>query len=146
MPVAKRAPASRRKARVVALQVLYEIDCARHDAVRALVNRLAEDPLTAPVEAFARELLDGVLRDRERIDGIISTHAPAWPVEQLAAVDRNILRVAVYEMMVGRKTPPKVAINEAVELGKVFGSDSSPRFINGVLGSVIEKLDAEGES
>ena len=118
--------------------MLYELDGARHDAARALGNRLADDTMPDTSEAYASELVHGVLASRAEIDETIAAHAPAWPVEQLAPVDRNILRVAVYEMTVADNTPPKVAINEAVEMGKTFGGDNSPRFINGVLGSVIE--------
>lgn len=118
--------------------MLYELDGARHDAARALGDRLADETVPETSEDYARELVNGVLASRGEIDETIAAHAPAWPVEQLAPVDRNILRVAVYEMTVADRTPAKVAINEAVEMGKTFGSDNSPRFINGVLGSVIE--------
>ena len=86
---------------------------------------------------FAHDLVDGVLANREKIDEMVSRFAPSWPISQLAMVDRNILSLAIFEMMLGSDTPPKVAINEAVELAKAFGSDSSPRFVNGVLGSVM---------
>ena len=88
------------------------------------------------VALFARELVRGVLTNRERIDNMIQTYAPAWPVAQLAAIDRNILRLAIFEILFNNKVPVKAAINEAVELAKTFGSDNSPRFINGVLGSI----------
>ena len=127
----------------MALQVLYEIDGARHDPHRALEQRLRDHSLSPAAEDFARKIIGGVLENRERIDTIISTYAPAWPIGQMAVVDRNILRVAIYEIVVGQGTPPKVAINEAVEMGKVFGSDSSPKFVNGVLGSVMEGEMAE---
>lgn len=133
-----RLATTRRKARVVALQVLYEADTVRHDPREVLHRRLEDVSLPTSAEAFARDLVQGVLGNRQNIDNIISTFAPSWPVSQMAVVDRNILRVAIYEMMLGGKTPPKVAINEAVELAKVFGSDSSPKFVNGVLGSVME--------
>jgi len=86
--------------------------------------------------AFARELLDGVIQNREKIDGQIRHFATAWPLDQMAVVDRNILRLAIYELLHNNKVPVKVAINEAVELAKSFGADSSPRFINGVLSSI----------
>ena len=141
-----RTSTARRKARVVALQVLYEVDGARHDPFGAFENRLSASPLAPTTEAFARTLIEGVLENRERIDATISTFAPTWPIGQIAAVDRNILRVAIFELTIGGETPPKVAINEAVELGKVFGSDSSPKFVNGVLGSVMEAANLGGES
>ena len=137
---------SRRRARVLALQVLYEVDGNRHDPDRAFGHRLEERSLSRPVQAFARRIIEGVLENRERIDTTISAYAPTWPIGQMAVVDRNILRVAIFEILVGAETPPKVAINEAVELGKVFGSDSSPRFVNGVLGSVMEAEGLNSES
>ena len=86
---------------------------------------------------FAEELLLGVELDKEQLDQIISSFATAWPVEQLPMVDRNILRIALFELKNHVKTPRKTIITEAVELGKTFGSDSSGKFINGVLGSVV---------
>ena len=73
---------------------------------------------------------------REQLDAFIAEHAPAWPIDQVSIIDRNIIRIALWEMAVFEETPVKVAINEAVELGKVYGSDSTPRFVNGVLGSL----------
>ena len=140
-----RAPASRRKARIAALQVLYELDGAKHDPVRALENRQIEASLSPAAEAYARKLIDGVLQSRTEIDRLISTYAPAWPISQMAMLDRNILRVAIFEILIGRDAPPRVAINEAVELGKVFGADSSPRFVNGVLGSLMEDTEAKSK-
>jgi N utilization substance protein B len=81
-------------------------------------------------------LVTGVIQNQERIDENIQSFAPAWPIEQIPAVDRNILRLAIFEILIDNKVPVKVAINEAVELAKTFGADSSSRFINGVLGSV----------
>jgi len=126
----------RRHARVLALQALYEIDATQHLPGTVLDQRLAEDPLTDEGQAFARELLTGILQHREQLDQMIQQHAPEWPVDQMAAVDRNVLRIAIYEFEIGRLTPVKVAINEAVELAKLFGSDSAPRFVNGVLGAL----------
>jgi len=81
-------------------------------------------------------LLSGVLKHRVKLDEMIQHYAPEWPVDQMAVVDRNVLRIAIYEFYISKLTPTKVAINEAVELAKLFGSDSAPRFINGVLGAV----------
>ena len=100
----------------------------------------------ASAEMFAHSIIDGVLDNREEIDKIIATYAVSWPIDQMAIVDRSILRMAIFEMVVGGETPPKVAINEAVELAKFFGSDSSPRFVNGVLGSVLESANESGRS
>jgi len=129
---------ARRKARVIALQVLYEVDAVGHDVERALAHLLAEGELSEENAAFARGLVNGVLQNKEKIDQHIKSFAPAWPVEQLSIVDRNILRLAIFEILLDNSVPVKVAINEAVELAKMFGSDSSSRFVNGVLGSVSE--------
>lgn len=127
----------RRQARVIALQSLYEIDSVNHDPELVIAERLLEDPLPALAEGFSRALLFGVLANRTSLDAMIQHIAPEWPVETMAPVDRNILRQAAYELVVDLGTPPKVVINEAVELAKIFGSDSSGRFVNGVLGTIF---------
>jgi N utilization substance protein B len=126
----------RRKARGLALQALYEIDSAGHDADEAVRTLLAESHLSIDSASFVRELVNGVIHNGTKIDEYIKRFASAWPLDQMALVDRNILRLAIYELLIDSKVPVKVAINEAVELAKAFGSDSSPRFINGVLSSV----------
>ena len=130
----------RRKARIVAVQALYEADVAGHSPRDTLERLIVENRLSEVGAVFARELVAGVLEQRDHIDEIIATAAPTWPVEQLAPIDRNILRVAIQEMLVDNGTPIRAAINEAVELAKSYGSDSSPRFVNGVLGSVSLKV------
>lgn len=128
----------RRKARMAVLQALYEVDVAGHPAGDALDLRLSEQQLPPAVEGFARRLMAGVLAHRHRLNEWIARHAPEWPLEQMAVVDRNILRIAIFELSDAEMdTPAKVAINEAVEMAKVFGSDSSPRFVNGVLGALL---------
>ena len=129
---------ARRKARTVAFQVLYEVDSVDHPSDQVSSRYLKGRRLPKDAAAFARSLVDGVLANTARIDGTISTFAPSWPVSQLSMVDRNLLRLAIYELMIEKTSPPKVVINETVELAKLFGSDSSFRFINGVLGSVVE--------
>jgi len=126
----------RRRARAAALQALYEIDSAQHDPGVVLAQRFAEAQLSAEGERFARTLVTGILGQREQIDALIQQHAPAWPVDQMASVDRNVLRIAIYEFAVAAITPTRVAINEAIELAKLYGSESAPRFVNGVLGSL----------
>ncbi|MFH1650713.1 MAG: transcription antitermination factor NusB [Chloroflexota bacterium] len=126
----------RRKARALALQVLYEQDAAGH-GIEALLERfLARAKLSEDNCTFVRELVAGVGEHREEIDRHIRKFAPAWPVAQLALVDRNILRLAIFEVLFDNKVSVKVAINEAVELAKRFGSNNSARFVNGVLGSI----------
>lgn len=127
---------ARRKARTIALQALYEVDCTTHTVESVLEQRLVEQPLAAELEAFARCLVAGVLEHALRLDRLIHKYAPEWPLDQMAIIDRNILRIAIWEFAVDRQTPTKVAINEAVELAKLYGSDSAPRFINGVLGAL----------
>jgi|TARA_Y100000294_G_C8536715_1_gene329381 N utilization substance protein B len=97
-----------------------------------------DENFSPSAEEFLQGLSRGVLEKLPEIDKIISGFAPSWPMNQMAVVDRNLLRMAIYEMVMDNETPPKVAINEAVELAKVFGSESSPKFVNGVLGSVME--------
>jgi N utilization substance protein B len=127
---------ARRKARILALQALYEADSVGHEAELAMSRLLASERLAEDSSAFARDLVGGVIHSKEEIDQNIRHFAPAWPIEQIPTVDRNILRLAIFEILLDKKVPVKVAINEAVELAKRFGSDSSPRFVNGVLGSV----------
>ena len=121
---------------MVAFQALCEISSAGHDAEKTLDHLLAESDLTEVNRDFVRELVNGVTRNQEQIDEHIRHFASAWPLEQLSVVDRSILRLAIYEMLLESKVPVKVAINEAVELAKTFGSESSSRFVNGVLGAV----------
>jgi N utilization substance protein B len=132
---------SRTRARGLALQVLYEVDMANHPPVEVYQSRLEEMPLSEELAEFARQIVFGVLPRIQDLDILIAKYAPEWPLDQVAAIDRNILRMAFWEFAVQRETPLKVAINEAVELAKQFGSDSAPRFINGVLGSLAEHKD-----
>ena len=126
----------RRKARVLALQALFELDTVGHPPDQTIARLLEETAASGEAEAFARELVQGVLANRDRIDEVIRKTAPTWPLEQVAAIDRNILRLAIYEILIDNSVPMRAAINEAVELAKQFGGETSPRFVNGVLGSV----------
>jgi transcription antitermination protein NusB len=126
----------RRKSRVAVLQALYEADVSGHDAGTSLARLAAEEALSEAQIEFARQLLEGVLGDRGAIDDIIRKAAPQWPLEQLSAIDRNILRLAIREILMNNGAPIRAAINEAVELAKSYGSDNSAKFVNGVLGSV----------
>jgi len=127
---------TRHKARMLALQALYEVDSAARRPEAVTERLLAETPLSRENDNFVRELVNGTVKNREQIDSNIHKFAPAWPVDQIATVDRNILRLAIFEILFDNKVPIKVAVNEAVELAKTFGSESSAKFINGVLGSV----------
>jgi N utilization substance protein B len=104
-----------------------------------LYYRLEESELDQRLEEFVQRIVQEVWPLREQLDEFIAVHAPEWPLDQVAIIDRNILRIALWEFCVSSETPIKVAINEAVELAKTFGSDSSPRFVNGVLGSLAAR-------
>ena len=132
---------SRTKARAIALQVLYEYDLTGHPVGIILVNRFQEDEQDAKSVKFTEEIVYGVYPFILKLDEIIAHYAPEWPLDQVASIDRNIIRIALWEFAVKKCTPIKVAINEAVELGKIYGSDSTPRFVNGVLGSLVSKYD-----
>ena len=128
----------RTRARSLALQVLYEVDIAKHPPADIYRLRLEEMPLADDLSEFARQIIFGVLPLTDTLDEYIAKYAPEWPLDQIAAIDRNILRMALWEFAVQHETPIKVAINEAVELAKQYGSDSAPRFINGVLGALAD--------
>ncbi len=128
---------TRRQARILALQALYELDTTDHPASDVIAHRLEDEPLPPEGEAFLRFLVSTVIQHREQLDALIHEYAPTWPVSQIAVVDRNVLRIALVELSEASGTPTKVAINEAVDLAKIFGSDNSSRFVNGVLGSAI---------
>ena len=130
----------RRKARALALQVLFEVDTSSHTAEAAQAWVLAENAASPQAHSFVTALVHGVAEHLPDLDQQIQRFAPTWPLSQLPPVDRNILRMAIYELTVDTETPPKAAINEAIELAKLFGGDSAPRFINGVLGALMESL------
>ena len=132
----------RRKARTLALQALYEIDSVGHPAEAVIARHIDENSaLGDEGVAFLRQLVLGTLQLSPGLDRLIADSAPEWPVDELAVIDRNILRLAIWEFAFSGETPLKVAINEAVELAKLFGSDSAPRFVNGVLGTLAEHED-----
>lgn len=128
----------RRSARIAALQALFERDFSGHDPGAALQWLAAEEMVPSAALSYAEELIEGVLANAEQIDSLIQRHAPSWPVKQLSPVDRNILRVAIFEIMIENRVPLKAAINEAVELAKTFGGQNSSKFVNGVLGSISQ--------
>ncbi|MBX4187993.1 MAG: transcription antitermination factor NusB [Candidatus Doudnabacteria bacterium] len=134
--------ANRHLSRTIAMQSLYEWDFNERqkqlaDIVDYNIQQFApglDDP------AFILELIKGVTDNMAKIDVIITETAPEWPLDQITIVDRNILRLGIFELMFAKQVPPKVAINEAVELGKAFGGESSGKFINGVLGTLYKNL------
>ncbi len=127
------------------MQSLFEWDFQgkRDEISREILSRNIEEFAPGIEDTiFAEHLMEGTLRERKTIDKLIEKCAPEWPLEQVTVVDRNILRLGIYELMFGNydEVPPKVAINEAIELAKSFGSDSTPRFVNGVLGTIYREM------
>lgn len=131
---------TRRRARRIALETLYEYDIVNHPVGEVLQYRLDSNPLENAGVEFASRLIRGVVDNQEDMDILIAQYAPEWPLDQMAVIDRNILRIAIFEFLIDGETPVKVAINEAVELAKTYGSDSAPRFVNGVLGTLAEQV------
>ena len=129
----------RTRARGIALQALYELDITNHPVGMVLQERASESDLSDELILFFRSIVLGVLPIRTELDGFIADHAPDWPLDQVAVIDRNILRIALWEFALAEDIPLKVAINEAVELAKTYGSDSAPRFVNGVLGALASR-------
>lgn len=131
---------NRRLARVIALQALYELDCTRHALADVMAARMDDHPeIDDELRAFAHWLVNGALDNRAKLDNVIQKYAPEWPLAQMAIIDRNLLRIAIYEFAVAGTTPVKVAINEAIELAKEYGSESAARFVNGVLGALAQR-------
>jgi N utilization substance protein B len=118
------------------MKILFEADLSQHSPLEVLERYEEDESIEATERSYAATLVRGVVERRDEIDGRIAQAAPTFPVEQLAAVDRNVLRIAVYELSEDSGVPPRVAINEAVEIAKTFGGDSSSRFVNGVLGAL----------
>ena len=126
----------RTRARAVAMQALYELDSTTHPLEEVVRRRLEADKTPETSAQYASFLIQGVMSDRGEIDAQLQAAAPAWPLDQMARVDKSILRIAIFEMLRERDLSPKIVINEAVELAKRFGHDSSPKFVNGVLGTI----------
>ncbi|HDD55719.1 MAG: transcription antitermination factor NusB [Chloroflexota bacterium] len=129
----------RTRARGIALQALYELDITNHPVGTVLQERVSDSDLDDELIHFFRSIVLGVLPIRAELDGFIAEHAPEWPLDQVAVIDRNIIRMALWEFALAENIPLKVAINEAVELAKTYGSDSAPRFVNGVLGALANR-------
>jgi N utilization substance protein B len=137
----------RHRVRTITLQILFELDLTDHE-LDQVAQRWIDDELLPPEgERFLRRLIYGVWEHRGYLDRIIEEAAPSWPVAQMPSVDKAVLRIALFEILIDddEKTPVKAVINEAVELSKHFGSDNSSRFVNGVLGTVVARY-LEGES
>jgi len=121
------------------LQALYELDCTRHGLGDVLNERLTAESLQDQTRVLADQLVRGILEHRDKLDALIHHYAPEWPLDQIAIIDRNILRIAIFELASGNNVPVKVAISEAIILAKTFGTESTPRFINGVLGTLVSR-------
>ena len=137
--------ANRHLSRTIAMQSLFEWDFnGQKDSLDGIVeNHIKEFAGAKDETGFIFELARGVEKNLAPIDEIIVKHAPEWPMNQIPPVDRNVLRIGVYELMFLKQVPPKVAINEAVELGKTFGGESSGKFVNGVLGALYKEAGLE---
>jgi N utilization substance protein B len=139
-------PGLRHRVRVAALQALFEVDITDHPLDRVLARHVQDDDdLSDESKAFLHNLVVGVWEHRQYLDQIIEQAAPSWPLDQMPGVDKAVLRIAVYELLLDdtEQTPMKAVINEAVELAKHFGSDNSGRFVNGVLGFVVNNYTRE---
>ena len=131
---------SRRSARKTTLQILYEVDTVGHNWEEVTERVLGNIKLGLDNKSFVRNLIKGVMDNKSKIDILISKFAKSWSTEQMASIDRSLLRMSVYELMFDASLPPKVVINEAIELAKGFGGDNSSKFMNGILGSLLNKV------
>ncbi len=142
--------ANRHLSRSIAMQTLYEWDFngEKVSKIEEILERnISEFAPGLEDDKFARNLIKGVLENRKKIDEIITKTAPEWPLEQVSLVDRNVLRLGIYELLFGKReeVPPKVAINEAIELAKSFGGETSGKFVNGVLGTIYRAIGEPGK-
>ncbi|MBT4277708.1 transcription antitermination factor NusB [Candidatus Falkowbacteria bacterium] len=146
---------SRHLGRTVAMQTLYQLDFResfssdykkfKDKAILKKIEELSERNIQdfAPgtsEKKFIENIIEGVISNIEKIDQTLAKYAPEWPIEQITNIDRNVLRIGVYELMYDNSIPAKVAINEAIELAKTFGGEASGRFVNGVLGSIYKSV------
>ncbi len=132
---------SRHSARLIALQSLYQWDfngAQGQDLSKMIDYNLGETALTGQDRKFIEELINGVIQNQTEIDKLIVKYAPEWPLNQITIIDRNVLRLGIYELVFAQTVPAKVAINEAIEIAKTFGGESSGKFVNGVLGAVYK--------
>ncbi len=133
---------NRHLARTLAMQTLYESDFRSETSIEDLLQSNIEATENAADDTtFLKQLVHGVIEHKEKIDALITQAAPEWPLDQISVIDKSILRLATYELLYSKDIPPKVAIDEAVELGKTFGGDNTSRFVNGVLGSIYRQGD-----
>jgi len=134
---------SRHLARTITLQTLYEWDFHNQNnnlLPKILERHLKESGLNTEENEFIKNLVREIVKNLKKIDERITTFAPEWPIEQITLIDKNILRLGIYELLFSKETPPKVCINEAIEIAKTFGGETSGKFVNGVLGAIYEKI------
>ncbi len=136
----------RRRAREIALQVLFQVDLGKANPEAALVYSLDENRISGETAEFTRTLVEGTLERQKQIDDYLARYATDWDLPRMANVDRNILRLSLYEMLYQPATPMNVAIDEALELAKVFSHKDAPRFINGILGRIAREMSVESGS
>ncbi|MFH1173281.1 MAG: transcription antitermination factor NusB [bacterium] len=138
---------NRHLARTVAMQTFYEWDFnGRHnEKLPEYLKRNQQEFAPGLDDEFTGQLISGVIKNIDKIDALIQKYAPEWPLEQITIIDRNILRIGVYELKFDSEIPPRVAINEAIEVAKSFGGESSGKFVNGVLGAIYKDLLESGE-
>ncbi len=133
----------RRNARILAMKVLYESDMTDHYWLDVLERTLSEDEVPVATADYANRLATGVMTNKVDIDAHLREAAPAYPIPQLSPIDRNVLRLAIYELSLEPDVPTRAVINEAVEMAKRFGGDNSSRFVNGVIGTIAEKFRSD---
>jgi len=140
--------ANRHVSRIIAMQSLFEWDFndRKDDLKNIIENNIKEFGRDLKEPEFVFGLVDGVVKNLSAIDEVIIKTAPEWPIDQIQPVDRNVLRLGIYELMFLKDVPPKVAINEAVELAKTYGGEQSSKFVNGVLGTLFKELEPEEEN
>jgi N utilization substance protein B len=140
---------NRHLGRIIALQTLYEVEFRAESGDRdvnlteVLVRNISRYQKAVDDKSFIERLVDGVTKEETKLDDVLRPVAPEWPIEQIARMDRVVLRIGLYELLYEKDVPPKVVINEAVELAKSFGGDNSSKFINGVLGTVLRQLEGK---
>ncbi len=141
---------SRHLCRIIVLQALYELDFLGFDKINEkIINQTLERNIqangldVAEKKEFAYALVNGIIKNLSAVNDCLKKYAAQWPLNQITLIDRNVLRLGIYEMLLSQETPPKVAIDEAIEVAKVFGGDSSGKFVNGVLGAIYDQLPAD---
>lgn len=138
---------NRHLARTIAMQTLYEWDFGggKKSVEEIVEHNFHEFAPTFDDKGFVKELIEGVIKYLPTLNDLITRYAPEWPLDQITIIDRNVLRIGAYELKFSEAVPSKVAINEAIELAKTFGGESSGKFVNGVLGAIYRDMLAKGE-